>query len=282
MFYPVVHSAAYDRFAAVSRATRDAAAAAEIRFVDNTYAPWRATAFAQRNADRVTSLGAFVAPDFASIQPYSQLRDLELRLYRERAEIAWLPRSLTKLAIALPGTEINWEDCRPLCCLQELQVYNVGCWAAPGIRSDDSFATALPLLRVSLVTPVRVMQPFTVLKITAKVVTPHPVELSLACMKIVHLDLHFMSALKSLSLLDCYVNTVSAACSTMRLEFCRMSKGLVLVTPNLRSLTIDMGGGLPYLLDASRCRHALSIVCKHTAIEWIGAKPDVESLRDVV
>ena len=62
----------------MSTATHDAAAAAEIRFY--SCATDRATAFARCNADRVTSLGNFLVPDVASVQPYSQLQDLVLKL----------------------------------------------------------------------------------------------------------------------------------------------------------------------------------------------------------
>ena len=74
----------------MSRGTLDATAAAEIRFVDDTYAVPRASAFAQRKADRVTSLGSLRAPDFASTEAYCQLRDLHLTLGVEGAEVALL------------------------------------------------------------------------------------------------------------------------------------------------------------------------------------------------
>ena len=112
----------YDRFAAVSKATRDVAAAAEIRFVDETYDFWKAREFARRNADRVTSLGACLACDFASIRMYSQLRDLDLALGMETGKIFLLPPSLTKVVIGLTNVRTDWRTFRPLCCLQELQV----------------------------------------------------------------------------------------------------------------------------------------------------------------
>ena len=126
----------------MSRATRDAAAAAKIRFVDNTYCSCRATDFfARRNADRVTSLGAFVAPDFASIQMYSQLRDVELELGADIAKIALLPRSLTELVLRLHTMRIFWENFRPLCCLQELEVNN----QETSQTLESSWMTALQL-----------------------------------------------------------------------------------------------------------------------------------------
>ena len=58
-----------------------------------------AKAFALRNADRVTSLGAFAAPNFAAIRKYSQLQDLTIQLGRDRASIALLPCSLIRLVV---------------------------------------------------------------------------------------------------------------------------------------------------------------------------------------
>ena len=117
------------------------------------------------------------------------------------------------------------------------------------------------------------------LETTAKVVMPHLVELDIFQVDIGHLDLRFMSALKSLSLAGSTISAVSAACSTMILEYCWMNMCMVLVTPNLRSLT-TWGGGL-YKLGGSECRHALSILCNDdSSIEWICAKPDVEILRE--
>ena len=70
----------------------------------------------------------------------------------------------------------------------------------------------------------------------------------------------------------------------MGLERCRMKHGTVLVAPNLRSLNIHEGypyeGGL-YKLDGSKCRHALSILCRNSSIEWVGAKPNIENLREI-
>ena len=145
---------------------------------------------------------------------------------------------------------------------------------------DDSFATALPLLRVFHVHSGLNKQHNMALETTAKVVMPHLVEFEILNVNIVHLDLHFMSALKSLRLINCNVSTVSAACSTMVLKYCRMREGTVLVTPNLRSLTVDKGG--LYKLDGSKCRHALSIWCKASYIEWVGAKPNVKNPREDV
>ena len=119
------------------------------------------------------------------------------------------------------------------------------------------------------------------LETTAKVVMPHLVELTLMHVDVVHLDLHFMSALKNLSLEKCIVSTASAACSTMVLKHCSMNEAMVLVTANLRSLTLEWGDHL-HKLDGSRCRHALSILCKNSSIEWVGAKPNIENLREVV
>ena len=64
----------------MSRATRDAAAAAEVRFVDNTYAARGASTLALRNADRVTSLCDNVVPktDIDSIRMFTRLRDLDM------------------------------------------------------------------------------------------------------------------------------------------------------------------------------------------------------------
>ena len=259
----------------MSRATRDTAAAAEIRFVYQTYATKEATAFALRNADRVTSLGGYGAPDVASIHPYSQLQDLVLDLEEiEGEEVVLLPCALTKVALFLQGMNINWEDFRPLGRLQELQIYNQSGRSGFKVQLDDSFATALPLLRVFHVHPgVRVA-----LETTAKVVMPHLVKLDISQVNMVHLDVHFMSALKSLNLHDCTISTVSAASSTMVLHVCWMRKGTVLVAPNLWLLRI-LWGGLTKL-DGSKCRHALSIVCRGSSIEWVGAKPDVDDLRD--
>ena len=79
----------------MSRATRDAAAAAEIRFVDKTYSAHEASgAFAQRNADRVTSLGAYHAFELASIQMYSQLRDLVFNLIMEDRTVSLICHAL--------------------------------------------------------------------------------------------------------------------------------------------------------------------------------------------
>ena len=118
------------------------------------------------------------------------------------------------------------------------------------------------------------------LKTTAEAVMPYLDEFKISNVKIVHLDLRFMSALKGLSLVDCTVSTVSAACSTMVLICCWMKEGTVLLTPNLRSLTI-YGGGL-HKLDGSECRHALSTLCRNSSIEWVGAQPNVEILREDV
>ena len=267
----------YTRFAAVSRAAHDAAAAAKIRFVDNTYRTRGAIEFARRNADRVTSLGAFLALDFASIRMYCQLGDLQLDLELGRENVALLPCSLTELVITLDTVRMDWSIFRPLCCLQELDIYNWDCTPGFGVQLDDSFATALPLLRVFHVSPGFHNQS---LATTAKVVMPHLVELTMSNVNIVHLNLHFMTALKSLRLSVCTVSIVSAACNTMELCGCGMKEGTVLVTPNLRSLTIYTGG--LHKLDGSRCRYALSIMCYFdSSIEWVGAEPHVENLRDV-
>ena len=232
-------AAAYDRFAAVSRASRDAAAAAEIRFIHDTYAVPKAVAFARRNADRVTSLGDYVAPDFASIRMYSQLRHLELDLERDRGEIALLPRSLTKLDVSLHTWSIDWENFRPLGCLQELQITSLHKWSYVEVQLDDSFATALPLLRVFRVFPGLDCRRGVALETTAKVDMPHLIELTIASrVQIVHLDLHFICALKRLILDNCIVSTVSAGCSIMVLYSCWRREGMVVVTPNLRSLII--------------------------------------------
>ena len=272
----ILNSAVYDRFAAVSRAAHNAAAAAEIRFVNKAYRARKASgAFARRNADRVTSLGAYYAPDFASIQMYRQLRDLKLELGVEEAKIALLPCSLTKLFVYVCAQNIDWEDFRPLRCLQDLTIYNDDATSGITVQLDDSFATALPLLRVFDVSPGVPRWRLPLLETTAKVVMPHLVEFTTYEVNLVHLDLHFMSALKSLTLHDCTISTVSAACSTMILCNCWMRKGTVLETPNLCSLKID-GGGL-HRLDGSKCRHALSILCKNnSSIEWVGAKPNVD------
>ena len=219
----------------MSRATRDAAAAAELRFVDNTYATQGAVAFARRNADRVRSLGDYFAPDLASIQMYSQLQDLGLHLEQDRGEIALLPRSLTKLDVSLDNWSIDWENFRPLGCLQELHISSPdGKWSDLEVQLDDSFATALPLLKTFHMSPGLDCRRGVALKTTAKVVMPHLAELTIASrVQVVHLDLRFMSALKWLQLVDCAVSTVSAACRTMILIKCWMKKGTVLVTPNL-------------------------------------------------
>ena len=161
----------------MSRATRDAAAAAEICFVRNTYATRISShAFAQRNADRVTSLGYYFALNFASIRIYSQLRDLELELDPKRENVALLPRSLTKLVVILCSWSIDWENVRPLRYLQWLQVHNRGDKPGSGVQLDDSFAIALPLLRVFHMSPgIRTEA----LATTARVVMPHLVVLTL-------------------------------------------------------------------------------------------------------
>ena len=286
-------AAVYIRFAAVSRAARDAAAVADIRFVWKTYysrssthkfvassyRPNKASGkFARRNADRVTSLGGFMAPNIASIWMYNGLRNLEIKL-GSSADVALLPRFLTKLVVRLRIMRIKWENFQLLCCLQELQVHNDGSVADIEFQLDDSFVTALPLLRKFHISPAMHCLYWVALKTTAKVFMPHLVELSISYVKIVHLDLHFMNALNNLSLVGCTAVTVSAACSTMRLEYCCMDKRTVFVSPNLRSLTIH-GGGV-HKLDGSRCRHALSIFCKASSIEWVGAKPSVDNLREV-
>ena len=274
----------------MSRATRDAAAAAEISFVDLT--DRGAVAFAQRNADRVTCLDAYVALSFDSIQQYSQLRDLNVSFTpkSEEAEVALFPCSLTNLILSLHSTCINWENFRPLCCLQELQIFSLGCDdkgcdLSGKVQLNDSFAAALPLLRVLYVyAGMRNSHDTVPLETTSKVVMPHLVELNISGVNLVYLDLHFISGLKSLSLAVSTVSTVSAACSALVLDMCDgMNKGIVLVTPNLRSLTVvgyigQSGGGL-HKLDGSKCRHALSIECKDSCIEWVGAKPNVENLR---
>ena len=266
----------------MSRATRDAAAAAEIRFVDKAYATEGATAFALRNADRVKSLGPFKAPDFDSIQPYSQLQDLELKVETDGAKIALLPCSLRKLLVELPISRIrriDWKTFRPLCSLQVLKINPTPGKSFIVIQLDDSFATALPLLRVFHV-EASWKWLGAMLITTAKVAMPHLVEVTLSWVTTVDLDLRFMSALESLSLHHCNVCVVSAACCTMVLDSCwaRIFWGMVLVTPHLRSLTTN-GGGL-YMLDGSRCRNALSILCMHSSIEWVGAKPKIENLEE--
>ena len=222
----------------MSRVARKAAAAAEIRFVDATCNTQRAIAFAQRNADGVTSLGDVVAPNFASIQPYSQLQDLVLKQKVKEANVTLLPCTLTKLVLSLCTVRIDWESFRPLPCLQELRIDTRGSKSGSGAQLDDSFATVLPLLRVLHITPGMHSRHYMALETTAKVVMPHLVELTLTHVNIVHLDLRFMSALKSLSLLDSINDTkgstVSAACITKRVEYCGMWEGTVLVTPNLR------------------------------------------------
>ena len=228
----------------------------------------------------MTNLGYFEAQDFASIQPFRKLQDLVLDIGTDVAKIALLPCSLTKLVVSLQTWSIDWETFWPLCCLQELEVYNHSGESAADVQLDDSFATALPLLRVFHVIPGYFNQPNMALKTTANVVMPHLVQLAISNTNMVHLDLHFMSALNSLSLVNCDVSIVSAACSTMVLEACCIRESLVLVTPNLRVLTIDTGGR--HFLDGSRCWHALSIVCKDSSIEWVGAKPNVEHLTEVV
>ena len=108
---------------------------------------------------------------------------------------------------------IDWETFRPLCRLQELQIYNWGSSMAEfRVQLDGSFAAALPLLRVLYMSLGTHDEAF---KTTAKVVMPHLAELTIYDASIVHLDLQFMSALKRLSLLCCTVSPVSAACSTM-------------------------------------------------------------------
>ena len=268
----------------MSRASRDAAAAAEIRFGYTAYHTRKANviAFARRNADRVTSLGDFVAPNFVCIRKFNQLQDLDLTLGAEIAKIALLPRSLTKLVGGLHSVRIDWRTFGPLRCLQELQIYTPGLQSGFEVQLDDSFATALPLLRVFVVSPGVYGRRFTALKTTAKVAMPHLVELTICHAQIVHLDLHFMSALKSLRLLDCTVLTVFAACSDMVLKKCLMRnfRGTMLVTPNLSSLTID-GGGL-HKLDGSRCRHASSTMCMYkSSVEWVGARPNVAYLGEM-
>ena len=189
--------------------------------------------------------------------------------------------ALTKLVVRLHTGRIDRDNFGPLCCLQELKIYSHSGTSGFEVQLDDSFATALPLLRVFVVSPGVYGRRFAALETTAKVVMSHLVELDIRRVNIVHLDLHFMSALKSLNLVDCTVSTVSAACSTMRLEFCGMNQGTVLVSPNLRSLT-TLGGGL-YKLDGSRCRHGLSIICMNkSSIEWIGAKPNISNLREII
>ena len=179
----------------MSRATRDAAAAAEIRFADYAYAIPGASAFALRNADRVRSLGTFEAPDFATIQPYSQLRDLEIELASVSANVALLPCSLTKLEVDLCFWSIDWDNFRQLRCLQELQISNFrGSTSGFSVQLDDSFATALPRLRVFHVSPGRYNVPYAALETTARLVMPHLVEFNISHMNTVHLDLHFMSA----------------------------------------------------------------------------------------
>ena len=230
--------------------------------------------FAQRNANRVTSLGCF-APNFAEIRMFSQLRHLSLDLEKE-ATVALLPRSLTYLSVTLRSMCINWEHYRSLSCLQVLQIHSMDFSSYKTVQLDDSFATALPLLRVFRVDLGCGSRHGKALETTATVVMPHLLGLTFSQMNIVHLDLHFRSALKSLTLVECTVSAVSAACSTLALYCCRMREGTVLVTPNLRSLFI-YGGGL-HKLDGSKCRHALSIVYKNkSSLEWVGAKPNVEN-----
>ena len=54
----------------------------------------------------------------------------------------------------------------------------------------------------------------------------------------------------------------------------------MLVTPNLHLLTI-IGGGL-HMLDGSRRRLPLSILCHSSSLMWIGTKPNVEISRENV
>ena len=241
-----------------------------------------APAFALLNADRVTSLGAFMAPNFASIQPYCQLQYLQVTIGVEIAKISLFPHSLTKLVVHVHNVGVDWNVFRPLCCLQELKVYNWGSAGGNifGTQLDDSFATVLPLLRVFSLIPAMTGQLYVALETTAEVVMPHLVELSISHVEIVHLDLHFMSALKSLRLFDCTVSTVSAACSTMVLEDCCMGEGAVLVTTNLRSLTIYWGG--LHRLDSSRCLQAFSFLCKNSSIKWIRGKSNARNLGEVI
>ena len=192
--------------------------------------------------------------------------------------MALMPCSLTKLVVSLRTWSIDWETFRSLRCLQELEVCSDSGEPGDDVQLDDSFATALPLLRVLHVSP-GVFHRHAALETTAKVVMPHLVELSKSHVNVVHLDLHFMSALNSLDLFGSTISTVSADCSTMLLHACRMREGLVLVTPKLRSVNI-LGGGL-HKLDGSKCRHALSTLCKHSSIEWVGAKPNVGSLEKI-
>ena len=257
----------------MSRATRDAAAAAEIHFGQNTYTTRRATLFAQRNADRVTSLGAFVAPNFASIRIYSQLRDLGLKVGRARANIALLPCSLTRLGITLQGMNINWEVFRPLCNLQELRIFGLDCILWDKVELDNSFATALPLLRVLHVDA----RPCdnAALWTSTKVAMPHLVELSVFCLKKVHLDLHSLSGLKKISLVHCATCDVSRASSTMTQYDCSIKQGML---TNLRSMILH--GGL-HMRDGSDCWHDCSILCVLTPITWVGAQPKIRHFRQM-
>ena len=173
-----------------------------------------------RNADRVTDLGSYHAKNVASIQPFSQLQRLVLTLESERTEVALFPCSLIKLLITLCNVRMHWKMFPPLCCLQELDLR--ARYQTPGLRVqlDDSFAVALPLFRVFRVCDRRYTDLGVALETRAKVVMPHLVELTIYQFDTVHLDLRFMSALKSLTLLDCTVSTVSAACSTMVMFTC--------------------------------------------------------------
>ena len=168
------------------------------------------------------------------------------------------------------NVRMDWKTFPPLSCLQELDLHSKDVTSGLEVQLDDSFATAMPLLRMFHMTAQRCDQRNVALETTAKVVMPHLVKLTISWFEMVHLDLRFMSALKSLDLYDCTVSTVSAACTTMDLTLRTKREGTVLVTPNLRSLAIHGGGKL----DGSRCRHALSIVCRVGSIDG-GVSEDV-------
>ena len=257
---------AYNSFAAVSTATREAAEEVEIRFADDDYdSDVHARDFALRNAHRVSSLGAFRAPDYASIDSFSLLRELKLKRTFEADKFALLPRALEKLDLRPSGVSIDWEPFQRLGWLRELKLF---CLVLPEgrVQLGDSFANALPNLTTLWIRAVFADGTCAPLAATAKMAMPRMDSLTLCHVDLGHLGLDFMPALRTLSLCNSTVSSISTACSTLQLTNCQLRVSLLL-PPTLRSLTV-IGGG-PHRLDRSLCRQTFTFAHADTPVEWV-------------
>ena len=233
--------------------------------MDDDYDSDGAREFALRTAHRVSSLGAFRAPDYASIEPFSLLRELKLKRTFEADKIALLPRALETLHLRPTGVSIDWEPFRRLGWLKELKMC---CLVLPEgrVQVGDSFANALPNLTNLWIKAIFTDGTSAPLAATAKVGMPRMDSLTLCHVDLGHLGLDFMPALRTLNLCNSTVSSISTACSTLQLTNCQLRVSLLL-PPTLRSLTV-IGGG-PHRLDRTLCRQTFTFAHADTSVEWV-------------